>query len=202
MPSPRLTSLHPSLSLILSPCSSATAVPCPPGTVGDNGFKNEGDDVPSGCTAVQYANGTVTATTEDPFYAIGNKNGGPVTLVPGYSLREWSATGVVIPVPCPFLSAGDNVPSGCTAINHTSGTVTATQLDPFFAVNGVNGGTVKIDAGYSEVGGVVTAVPCPLNTVGDDVPSGCEVVTGASGTVRGTQVILLTFHRLLLYHSS
>jgi len=59
-------------------------------------------------------------------------------------------------VPCPPGTAGDDVPSGCTAVPHAHGTVTATTVYPFFAVDGVNGGSVELDAGYSLVTGVVT----------------------------------------------
>ena len=52
---------------------------------------------------------------------------------------------------------GDNVPSGCVAGAFASGIVTATTVAPYYAIDGVNGGTVTPDAGASLVDGVVTA---------------------------------------------
>ena len=58
--------------------------------------------------------------------------------------------------PCPANTAGVDVPSGCVAEAGTSGVVTATTVDPFYAIDGVNGGAVALLAGYSLVGCVVT----------------------------------------------
>ena len=58
--------------------------------------------------------------------------------------------------PCPANTAGVDVPSGCVAVAGASGNVTATTVDPFYAIDGVNGGTVTPVAGYSLVGGNVT----------------------------------------------
>ena len=95
--------------------------------------------MPSGCSAKAGYSGTVTATTTDPFYAVDNVNGNPVTAVQ-----------------CPPGTSGNNVPTGCQAQVGATGIVTATTIDPHYAIDGVNGGTVVLEAGYSLVDGVVT----------------------------------------------
>lgn len=187
--------------------SCCTPVSCPTGS--------SGEGVPSGCTCNAGFTGSITKSSEAPFF-------------------EGSCDAVA----CPKNSHGESVGAGCTCDKGYSGSIKATSADPFFSGTCVKtcslftcpkgwqpkgddvvgstrtaccepvacpsgaGGTSVADGCICKKGfsgkisasrsspyytGSCSSVDCPANSEGANVPAGCLCEAGYSGTIEATR---------------
>lgn len=187
--------------------SCCTPVSCPTGS--------SGEGVPSGCTCNAGFTGSITKSSEAPFF-------------------EGSCDAVA----CPINSHGESVGAGCTCDKGYSGSIKATSADPFFSGTCVKtcslftcpkgwapkgddvvgstrkaccepvacpsgaGGTSVADGCICKKGfsgkisasrsspyytGSCSSVDCPANSEGANVPAGCLCEAGYSGTIEATR---------------
>ena len=159
---------------LMGPNTVCDPVGCPAGS--------SGDDLVSGCSCAAGYNGMVLAAPMSPYY-----------------------TGSCEGVPCPEGTSGVDIPSGCMCDAGTVGEITPFTEAPFYtggcemllcmADERVSmNACVACDPGTSNESGddasgmdtTCDAVPCPTNSSGVDVASGCTCNDGFAGTIMPT----------------
>eukprot|EP00435_Cladocopium_sp_Y103_P053127 s189_g16.t4 len=146
--------------------SCCTPVSCPAGS--------SGAGVPSGCTCNAGFTGSITKSSEAPFF-------------------EGSCDAVA----CPKNSHGKSVGAGCTCDAGYSGSITATSADPFFSGTCVKTcGLFTCPKGWQPKGDAVVGstrkaccepVACPSGAGGKSVADGCKCKKGFSGKISASR---------------
>eukprot|EP00931_Biecheleriopsis_adriatica_P035279 TRINITY_DN20309_c0_g1_i4.p1 TRINITY_DN20309_c0_g1~~TRINITY_DN20309_c0_g1_i4.p1 ORF type:complete len:2705 (-),score=392.19 TRINITY_DN20309_c0_g1_i4:60-8174(-) len=132
---------------------------------------SQGISVASDCACLAGTSGSISATSSSPYYS-----------------------GSCSAVSCPAASTGIAVHTGCVCNSNYVGTITPTRASPYFegscaatcALHSCSAGwSPKLDASIvgSDDATCCDAVPCPVDSIGTDVASGCTCRSDLDGSI-------------------